>query len=81
MGILSTSWLIIWPQVINKILFVWGPMSSCVKSLRSKVGNKSSTLLYAFIFIFFVGMIFFLLFTSFLKNENLHLTHLFHATL
>jgi hypothetical protein len=37
--------------------------------------------LYAFIFIFFVGMIFFLLFTSFLKNENLHLTHLFHATL
>jgi hypothetical protein len=24
MGNLSTSWLIVWPQVINKILFPWG---------------------------------------------------------
>jgi len=27
---MNTSWLIVNPQVCNKILVVWGPMSSCV---------------------------------------------------
>jgi len=38
MGNLSISWLIVWPQVINKILFVLGggPMCSCVKPLKPK---------------------------------------------
>jgi hypothetical protein len=31
MGNLSTSWLIVWHQVISKILFVWWSTSSCVK--------------------------------------------------
>jgi hypothetical protein len=38
---LSISWLIVWPQVINKLmLFVWGPIGSLIKPLRPK---KAST--------------------------------------
>jgi hypothetical protein len=36
MGNLSTSWLVVWPQVINKILFVLGLTSSCVKPSKPK---------------------------------------------
>jgi hypothetical protein len=36
MGNLSTSWLVVWPRVINNILFVLGSISSHVKSLMSK---------------------------------------------
>jgi hypothetical protein len=37
-------WLVAWPQVINKILLVWGPMSSCVKPLKQKIMTKTPTL-------------------------------------
>ncbi len=45
---LSTSWLIIWSQVTNKILFVWGPMNSCVKPLRSKMILTLSYYIYIY---------------------------------
>jgi hypothetical protein len=47
MGNLCTSWLVVWSQVTIKILFVWRPMSSCVKSLRSKSRNLGFNYSYA----------------------------------
>jgi hypothetical protein len=50
MGNLSISWLIGWPQVINKILFVWGPLSLCVNPLMSMNREQGLNPLYAFFF-------------------------------
>jgi hypothetical protein len=38
---LIVFWFIVWPQVINKILFVWGPISSSVKSLTPQNRDQS----------------------------------------
>jgi hypothetical protein len=50
MGNLSISWLVVWPQVINKILFVRGPLSSCVNPLMSMSRDQGLNPSYAFIF-------------------------------
>jgi hypothetical protein len=87
MGILSTSWLIVWPQVINKILFVWGQLikyylfgANEFMCKVIKVKNREQSLqplcMLSFYFILLVWFFFLSLFL-FLKNENLHLTNLF----
>jgi hypothetical protein len=38
MGNLNTSWIVVWAQVIY---LYWGPMSSCVKSLKLKIKDQS----------------------------------------
>jgi hypothetical protein len=51
-GIWALFWLLVWPQVINNILFVWGSMSSCIKPLRSKSKDHNFNSSYGFILFF-----------------------------
>jgi hypothetical protein len=62
---LNTSWLVVWPQIINKMIFVWGPMSSCVKPLRLKVGPRLEP--FICFHSLFLEIIFLCIFASFFK--------------
>jgi hypothetical protein len=61
---LSTFWVVVWPKVIDKILFVWGPMSSCVLPLKPKNKDQSFNPSYVFIHYFLVSFFFSFLFPS-----------------
>jgi len=52
---LSTFWVVVWPKVIDKILFVWGPMSSGLMPLRPKIRDQSFNSSYVFIHFFMVS--------------------------
>ncbi len=62
MGNWSISWLIL-PHIINRILFVWGPMRLCVKPVRPKSRDQGFNLSY----IFFLGIVLLFIFASFFK--------------
>ncbi len=66
---LSISSLVVWPQVMNKIVFVWGQWRQGF--------NLSHAFIFSFIFfhLFFLGIILFFIFASFLKlNHKNHTT-------
>jgi hypothetical protein len=50
MGNLNIFWFIVWPQIINNILFSWGPMRSHVKPLWPKMKDQGFNSSYVFIF-------------------------------
>jgi hypothetical protein len=51
---LNIFWLIVWPQVINNMLFSLGPMSSCLKPLWLETKDQGFNLWYVFIFFFLI---------------------------
>jgi len=65
---LSTFGFMLWPQVIKRLLFVWAPMNSCVKSLRLKSKDQGFNGLHMFSFI--LGIILFSIFVSFFKLNS-----------
>jgi hypothetical protein len=65
---LSISWLVVWPQVINRILFIWGPMNSFFKAIKAKNENPRLQPLICFHYSFLGIYIYIhIIFGSFLK--------------
>ncbi len=68
---LSISWLFFGPKLLTKTLFVWWPMSSCVKSWRLESKDQGFNSSYILSFLFYWHQSFFSSFASFLKiNSN-----------